>query len=119
MKIGYIYALYYNGEPFYIGQTTRTLKKRFADHRSKAKTCRDMKLVNVFMRKVSNASNFYDVISMRLLCECEYCDLNYMEMKYVKYCIDRCRIIYNNCDNTTYYKLDRSSYLSNKLFKNI
>jgi predicted GIY-YIG superfamily endonuclease len=35
MKISYIYALYYKGKPFYIGQTL-TPKKRFSDHRCKS-----------------------------------------------------------------------------------
>ena len=115
MRKGYIYALYHKGNPFYIGQTINSLKDRLSGHRSKSFLKPD-KLVNKYIRMVTTKCHFYDDISIRLLCECDYYDLNIMEMKYIKYCIDNNHIIYNSCVKTLMYKVNKSlKYNKNKI----
>ena len=103
-KVGYIYALYYNGYPFYIGQTTVKPRKRFNKHRTDTFRSRQ-KDVYDFIKSVTTIEKFYDDISMRILKCCSVRDLNVEEMNYIKHCIRKKLTIYNNCVKTKSYRL--------------
>ena len=102
--VGYIYALYYNNKPFYIGQTKDNVKKRLSLHKYKAfKSKRDTNVL-LFIRSICNVDNFNEVISIRPLKIVTHYELKYQEAQVIKYCIDRGLKIYNSCTITNSYK---------------
>ena len=102
-KVGYIYALYHKGKPFYIGQT-RSIKDRLRSHKSAFVSGRE-KLVYQHIRSLTTPKDFYSDIKIRPLKVVSVYDLDYQEMIYIKYCIDRGIVIYNNCVKTISYKV--------------
>lgn len=101
--VGYIYALYYNGKPFYIGQTKKTISYRFSQHKNSF-TKRN-KLVYRFLLSITDKYSFYDNVKIRPLKAVSVYNLDYEEMRYVKHCIDNGITIYNDCVKTNSYRV--------------
>ncbi len=103
-KIGYIYALYYKGKPFYIGQTTNTIKERFNEHRRRRYSNREYKVYD-YIKTITTKENFNNDIIIKPLKVVSIYDIDKTEMLYIKYCIDKGITIYNNCVKTNSYKI--------------
>lgn len=122
-KIGYIYALYYKGKPFYIGQTRRTIQQRFNDHyelcfykKAKSNLPERCLYIYSFIKRVTNSIYFFNDISYKELKTCYVSELDKEELKYIKYCIDKEIIIFNNCNKTNKYIQEKFNY---KVLENI
>ena len=100
-EIGYIYALYHKGRPFYIGQT-RSIKDRLKNHKSTFVSGRK-KSVYEYIGSVTTPKDFYLDIKIKPLKVASVYDLDYQEMVYIKHCIDKGIKIYNNCVKTISY----------------
>lgn len=105
-KISYVYALYYRGIPFYIGQSVNPYK-RLNKHKCSCFTSNSKKTVYSFIRKVSSKEYFYTDISIRIL-KCVYIyDIDKEEMKYIKFCLDKGNKLFNDCVKTNSYRFHR------------
>jgi hypothetical protein len=102
-KVGYIYALYHRRRPFYIGQTI-SIGDRLRSHKSAFVSGKE-KLVYQYIGSITTPKDFYTDISIRPLKVVSVYDLDYQEMVYIKYCVDRGMMIYNNCVKTISYKV--------------
>jgi hypothetical protein len=94
-KIGYIYALYYDGLPFYIGQTKRSIWQRYKDHRVNTFNGNNLHLY-VYMRSlVTDWDEFQTTIYIKKIKEASLCELNDLEKKYISVCLDNNIKLYN------------------------
>lgn len=101
-KTGFIYALYYNGKPFYIGQTKDKLENRFRKHFNDCFREKDKYVYN-FIKSKTTKDMFFNDIKCKCIKICKLDDLDFEETKCIKYCIDRKICIYNNCVKTIRY----------------
>jgi len=105
--VGYIYCLYVDGIVSYIGKTEKSVKDRyslhkydcFTSHRSEKEIYKHIKSLGITIDDFSNR-----VIAKPIMVSSLY-DLNLNEMKYIKYCIDKGKNIFNNCVKTNSYKI--------------
>lgn len=105
--IGYIYALYYNDTPFYIGQSV-VPHNRLRQHHGLAfrwtKKEKSHTYLTIFIQYMTTSDNFYRDITMRILKICPTNCLLAEEFKYIKHCVDRKNILVNNCTHTIEYQ---------------
>lgn len=97
MKTGFIYALYYNNKPFYIGQAV-DIERRYEDHHRCATN--HIKYNNKLYTYIRTLPNKFADVSLKIIKEVEINKLTKWEKKCIKYCIDRNTTIYNYCHYT-------------------
>ena len=103
-KIGYIYCLYVDNKISYIGQTTQTLNRRLQQHKKDCFRTREKRIYQYIKSIGITKEDFNERIKMKPLMVSSIYDLNLNEMKYIKYCIDRGKRIFNNDVKTISYK---------------
>lgn len=104
-KIGYIYALCFNGVPFYVGQSINP-KVRINQHRYNTFDDKNTKDVYVYIRSITNRDSFNSDIRMKILKCCPIRDLRYNEVQVIKFCLRKGAVLYNSCTTSNILKLD-------------
>jgi hypothetical protein len=99
MKNGYVYALYYDGNPFYIGQTKRRIYQRYKEHRVQTFNGNGLRIYEYIRSVVSDWHEFKYLIHIRVIKECSIDELDSVEIDYINLCKQNNIKIYN----TTHY----------------
>jgi len=112
-QIGYIYCLYVDNIIVYIGQTKRLPKERFRLHKY---TCFDSKRqdkrIYEYIKSIGiTKDDFSSRVIYKTLMVSPINNLDINEMKYIKHCINKDKIIYNNCVKTNSYRLLKNKEL--------
>jgi hypothetical protein len=101
-EIRYIYSLNINNKPIYIGQTKHVIN-RYVRHRYDFNKKKNKKIYNVLNNYIDN----FDLVKIKTLKVCSVYEVNFYEMKYIKYCIDKNLKLLNNCVKTNSYKIKK------------
>lgn len=104
-KIGYIYCLYVDNKISYIGQTTQLVKRRLSKHKTDCFREREKEIYQYIKSLGITKEDFYKRVILKPLMVSSIYDLNLNEMKYIKYCIDRGKNIFNNDVRTISYRV--------------
>ncbi len=114
-KIGYIYCLYVDNKISYIGQTTQLIERRLSKHKTDCFRDRKKAIYEYIKRLGITKEDFYIRVILKPLMVSSIYNLNFNEMRCIKYCIDRGKDIFNNDVKTISYIIKNKTKGVNKI----
>jgi hypothetical protein len=99
MNTGIVYALYYDGKPFYIGQTKRRLWDRYKDHKKETFNGNNLRLYRYIRSVVDKEEDFQYLIHIKKISETTVDKLDDLEVEYIRLCKKSNIKIYNTLYN--------------------
>jgi predicted GIY-YIG superfamily endonuclease len=100
-EVVYVYCLFLNKKPIYIGQSYNS-HKRYKKHKSSFHRNVDKYIYNILHKNFDD--DIFNEITMKTLLCCSSNNADEEEMRLIKMCLDKNINTYNNCVKTNSYR---------------